>query len=112
MTKHDLSVEVARRYPQYSRREVEAMVNAIFDSMTAALALGDRIELRGFGVFEVRERQAREGRNPRTGAIVAVTDKRIPFFKVGKELRLRVDRQEKPGARRGTLITKGTGQKG
>jgi integration host factor subunit beta len=91
MTKYDLSVEVAQRYPQYSRREVEAMVNAVFDSMTAALALGERIEVRGFGVFEVRQRPAREGRNPRTGVIVAVAAKRTPFFKVGKELRARVD---------------------
>ena len=91
MTKYDLSEEVAQRYPRYSRREVETMVNAVFDSMTAALAQGERIELRGFGVFEVRQRPARQGRNPRTGAIVAVAAKRIPFFKVGKDLRARVD---------------------
>jgi integration host factor subunit beta len=91
VTKYDLSVEVSLRHPQYSRREVETMVNAVFSSMTAALAQGERIELRGFGVFEVRQRPAREGRNPRTGAIVTVAAKRVPFFKVGKELRTRVD---------------------
>jgi integration host factor subunit beta len=91
MTKRDLSLEVARLYPQYAVREVETMVNAVFESLTAALAQGERIELRGFGSFEVRERRAREGRNPRTRAIVAVPAKRVPFFKVAKELRARVD---------------------
>ena len=84
MTKHDLSGEVAKLYPWYSRREVDVMVNAVFASLTAALARGERIELRGFGSFEVRQRPAREGHNPRTGAIVAVAAKRMPFFKVGK----------------------------
>jgi integration host factor subunit beta len=112
MTKHDLRVEVARLYPQYSRREVDVMVNAVFESLTAALAQGERIELRGFGSFEVRERRARQGRNPRTQAIMTVAAKRVPFFKAGKELRLRVDKQQKAGARRRTLTERGAGQKG
>lgn len=99
MTKHDLSEEMAKLYPQYARRELEVMVNVVFESLTAALARGERIELRGFGSFEVRERHAREGRNPRTGALVAVAAKRLPFFKVSKELRLRVDKQEEAGVR-------------
>jgi integration host factor beta subunit len=91
MTKHDLIEEVAKRYSRYSRRDAEVIVNSVFDSMADALHHGERIEIRGFGSFVVKQRQAREGRNPKTGRIVAVPAKRIPFFKVGKELKLRVD---------------------
>jgi integration host factor beta subunit len=96
VTKRDLIEEVAQQYPRFSRREAEVMVNAVFDSMTDALAKGERIEIRGFGSFMVKQRTAREGRNPRTGAIVSVAAKRVPLFKVGKELRLRVDGQPIP----------------
>jgi integration host factor subunit beta len=96
VTKRDLIEEVAQQYPRFSRREAEVMVNAVFDSMTDALAKGERIEIRGFGSFMVKQRAAREGRNPRTGAIVSVAAKRVPLFKVGKELRLRVDGQPVP----------------
>jgi integration host factor subunit beta len=96
VTKRDLIEEVAQQYPRFSRREAEVMVNAVFDSMTDALAKGERIEIRGFGSFMVKQRSAREGRNPRTGAIVSVAAKRVPLFKVGKELRLRVDGQPVP----------------
>jgi integration host factor subunit beta len=91
MTKRDLIEEVVKRYPQFSRRDAEVMVNAVFDSLTEALCRGDRIEIRSFGSFVVKERQAREGRNPKTGTVVSVDAKRVPFFKVGKELRLRVN---------------------
>jgi len=91
MTKHDLIEEVARLYPRYSRRDAEVIVNSVFDSMADALHQGERIEIRGFGSFVVKQRQAREGRNPKTGRIVSVPAKRVPFFKVGKELKLRVD---------------------
>ena len=93
MTKRDLIEEVAERYPRFSRREAEVMVNAVFDSMTDALVKGERIEIRGFGSFIIKYRPAREGRNPRTGTVVSVAAKRVPLFKVGKELRLRVDSQ-------------------
>ena len=93
MTKRDLIEEVAQNYPRFSRRDAEVMVNAVFDSMTEALAKAERIEIRGFGSFIVKDRPAREGRNPRTGAVVAVAAKKVPLFKVGKELRLRVDGQ-------------------
>ncbi len=92
MTKRDLIDEIVRLYPNYSRRDAEVIVNSVFESMTEALCAGNRIEIRGFGSFVVKERKAREGRNPKTGEIVAVAAKRVPFFKVGKELRLRVDR--------------------
>lgn len=91
MTKRDLIDEIVRLYPVYSRRDAEVIVNSVFESMTEALCRGDRIEIRGFGSFVVKERQAREGRNPKTGEIVAVASKRVPFFKVGKELKNRVD---------------------
>ena len=94
MTKRDLIEEVVRLYPRYSRRDAEVMVNAVFDSVTEALRRGNRVEIRGFGSFVVRQRRARDGRNPKTGDTVAVGAKRVPFFKVGKEQRLRVDGEE------------------
>ncbi|RMF24862.1 MAG: integration host factor subunit beta [Deltaproteobacteria bacterium] len=97
MTKRDLIDEIVRLYPSYARRDAEIIVNAVFDSMTEALCNGERIEIRGFGSFVVKHRRAREGRNPKTGEIVAVAAKRVPFFKVGKELRERVDRGARVG---------------
>ncbi len=91
MTKRDLIDEVNKRFPHLSRRDSEVIINSIFDSMTGAMSNGERIEIRGFGSFVVKHRRAREGRNPKSGAIVSVAAKRVPFFKVGKELRLRVD---------------------
>ena len=93
MTRRDLIEEVVRLYPRFSRHDAEVMVKAVFESMTDALTKGERIEIRGFGSFVVKHRQAREGRNPKTGRVVPVAAKRIPFFKVGKELKLRVDGQ-------------------
>lgn len=72
---------------------IETILNAVLEGVTAALVQGDRIELRGFGSFAVRERQARTGRNPRTGVAVAVAAKRVPLFNAAKELRQRVDGQ-------------------
>jgi len=92
MTKRDLIDEIVRLHPTYSRRDAEVIVNSVFESMTEALCEGDRIEIRGFGSFVVKNRKAREGRNPKTGEIVAVAAKRVPFFKVGKELKARVDK--------------------
>jgi integration host factor subunit beta len=91
MTKRDLIDEIVRLYPVYSRRDAEVIVNSVFESMTEALCQGDRIEIRGFGSFVVKNRLAREGRNPKTGELVAVASKAVPFFKVGKELKQRVD---------------------
>ncbi len=93
VTKRELIEEVAERYPRFSRREAEVMVNAVFDSMRQALTQGERIEIRGFGSFIIKYRPAREGRNPRNGTVVSVAAKRVLLFKVGKELRLRVDNQ-------------------
>jgi integration host factor subunit beta len=98
MTKRDLIDEIVKLYPSYSRRDAEVIVNAVFESMTEALCSGERIEIRGFGSFVVKQRRAREGRNPKTGEIVAVAAKRVPFFKVGKELKQRVDGEACDGA--------------
>jgi integration host factor subunit beta len=93
MTKAELIAQVVRRSPNCPEEAVETIVNAVLESITTALAKGERIELRGFGSFAVRERPARAGRNPRTGATVAVAAKRVPVFKAAKELRQRVDDQ-------------------
>jgi len=98
MTKRDLIDEIVRMFPSYSGRDAEVIVNAVFEAMTEALCAGERIEIRGFGSFVVKQRRAREGRNPKTGDIVAVAAKRVPFFKVGKELKQRVDKEESSSA--------------
>ncbi|MBI3770292.1 MAG: integration host factor subunit beta [Deltaproteobacteria bacterium] len=90
MTKWDLIAEVVKRYPRLFHSAAEVVVNGVFDSMTDALARGGRIEIRGFGSFVVKHRQARKGHNPKTGALVQVAAKCVPFFKAGKELKLRV----------------------
>lgn len=102
MTKRDLIDEIVRLYPVYSRRDAEVIVNSVFESMTQALCQGDRIEIRGFGSFVVKKRQAREGRNPKTGELVAVASKVVPFFKVGKELKQRVDAGYEASVKAGT----------
>lgn len=91
MNKSDLINIVTERLENLSHREVEIIVNQIFDSMTSTLAKGDRIEIRGFGSFEVRTRKPRMGRNPKTGITVNVGERKVPFFKVGKELREKVN---------------------
>ncbi len=96
MTRRDLIEELVRIYPRFSRRDAEVIVKAVFQSMAEALTRGERIEIRGFGSFVVKQRQAREGRNPKTGRVVSVAAKRVPFFKVGKELKIRVDGGEPP----------------
>ena len=87
---------VERRTPHISKKDTEVVVNTIFDSMIEALKQGDRIEIRGFGSFQVKIREAREGRNPKTGEPVHISAKRTPFFKVGKELKEMVDRSPSP----------------
>lgn len=91
MTKSDLVSKVAARMSHVSKKDTEMIVNSVFASMAEALKRGDRIEIRGFGSFQVKLREAREGRNPKTGQIVSIPSKRSPFFKVGKELKERVN---------------------
>ncbi|MBI4031922.1 MAG: integration host factor subunit beta [Proteobacteria bacterium] len=87
MTKSELVQRLAERNPHLYMRDVEKIVDTIFEEISRALANGDRVELRGFGAFSVKERGARTGRNPRTGESVFVEAKRLPFFKTGKALR-------------------------
>ena len=91
MIKSELVQVIAERNPHLYQRDVENIVGAILEEITAALSRGDRVELRGFGAFSVRNRPARTGRNPRTGETVAVEEKWVPFFKTGKELRERLN---------------------
>ena len=91
MTKSELVQKLAEANPHLYQRDVEVIVNAIFDEIAAALARGDRVELRGFGAFSVKRRDARVGRNPRTGDSVSVSEKHIPFFETGKQLRDRLN---------------------
>jgi integration host factor subunit beta len=92
LTKSELIADLAASNPHLRVADVELIVTTIFDHITAALAHGARVELRGFGTFTVRQRDARDGRNPRTGEPVAVDEKTVPFFKAGKELRFRLNR--------------------
>ena len=92
MTRSELIAGLAEDNPHLTISDVERIVAAFFDEMTAALARNERVELRGFGAFTVKHRNARAGRNPRTGAAVEVEQKCVPFFKAGKELRERINR--------------------
>jgi integration host factor subunit beta len=91
VTKSELILRLAALNPHLYQRDVERIVSTIFDEITAALAAGHRVELRGFGAFSVKRRDARIGRNPRTGTAVAVAEKYVPFFKTGKQLRDRLN---------------------
>ena len=91
MIKSELVQRMAARNPHLYQRDVEKIVDAILDEIIAALANGDRVELRGFGAFSTKKREARTGRNPRTGDQVPVLEKAVPFFKTGKEMRARLN---------------------
>lgn len=92
MIKSELVQMIADKNPHLYHRDVENIVNAILDEITGALATGNRVELRGFGAFSVKNRPARTARNPKTGDQVSVDEKWVPFFKTGKELRERLNR--------------------
>ena len=99
MLKSELIAKLAAEYSHLRQEDLEKVVNVILDEIAAALSRGDRVELRGFGAFSVRQRDSRKGRNPRTGEPVEVPAKAVPFFKAGKELRARVNGGEDPEAR-------------
>ncbi len=94
MIKSELIEKLASGNPHLMHRDVEKIVNVVFEEITSALARGDRVELRGFGAFSVKHRPARVGRNPRTGDQVEVPEKYVPYFKTGKELRIRLNPPE------------------
>ena len=91
MIRSELIAKIAEENPHLFQRDVEKIVNTIFDEIIEAMARGDRVELRGFGAFSVKKRDARTGRNPRTGDSVDVDEKHVPFFKTGKLLRDRLN---------------------
>ncbi len=99
MIKSELIVRLAEANPHLYQRDIERIVNTIFETITDALARGDRVELRGFGAFSVKHRDARTGRNPRTGETVDVDAKAVPYFKTGKELRMRINGGVEPNAK-------------
>ena len=91
MIRSELIDKIAEENPHLYQRDVERIVNTVFDRIIDAMAHGDRVELRGFGAFSVKKRDARMGRNPRTGEAVQVEEKHVPFFKTGKLLRDRLN---------------------
>ena len=95
--KSELIQKVAAANPHLFHRDIERIVNVIFDEIVSALARGDRVELRGFGAFTVKHRAPRIGRNPRTGETVPVDEKYVPFFKTGKDLRERLNAPQNDG---------------
>ena len=94
MTKSELIQKLADQSPHLFLRDIERIVDTIFDRITDALVNDDRVELRGFGAFSLKHREARTGRNPRTGETVNVDAKRLPFFKTGKALRDRLNDED------------------
>ena len=91
MIRSELLASLAKENPGLRAEEVERVVDVFFDEISQGLAAGGRVELRGFGAFSTREREARKGRNPRTGDSVEVPGKRVPYFKPGKEMRQRLN---------------------
>ena len=103
MIKSELIERISSQNPHLFERDIEKVVNAIFDEMVEALRRGDRVELRGFGAFSVKLREPRQGRNPKTGAAVSVGKKAMPYFKTGKEMRARLNRETVPSDNPETL---------
>ena len=97
MTRSELIAELAQSNPHLTIADIERIVTAVFDEMTMTLAEGGRVELRGFGAFSVKRRRARTGRNPRTGESVDVSEKAVPFFRTGRELRKMINAKEPKG---------------
>ncbi len=97
MTRSELIAELAQSNPHLTIADIERIVTAVFDEMTMTLAEGGRVELRGFGAFSVKRRRARTGRNPRTGESVDVSEKAVPFFRTGRELRKMINAEEPKG---------------
>lgn len=91
MTKSELIDKLMEKRGVLTRKDSEAVVSLVFDSMSEALTNGDKVEIRGFGSFTIRDREPREARNPKSGEIVKIPSKKTPFFKTGKDLRERVN---------------------
>ena len=94
MTKSELVQKIVESNSVLTRKESELVVNLVFDAMSAALKKGEKVEIRGFGSFTIRERGPREARNPKSGEVVRIPAKRTPFFKTGKEMRERLNKPD------------------
>jgi integration host factor subunit beta len=111
MIKSELVIKLTEQNPHLYQRDIEQVVNAILDTIGDALAQGGRVELRGFGTFTVKKREARAGRNPRTGEAVSISEKVVPVFKTGKEMRHRLNpaSQKRANKKSGAGATRVTG---
>lgn len=92
MTKSELIEMVSSRVGNFSKRDIELIVDTVFDSMCASLSKGDKVEIRGFGSFKIKERDGRQGRNPKSGENIFIDSKKVPFFKAGKEIKERINK--------------------
>ncbi|MFQ5441969.1 MAG: integration host factor subunit beta [Thermodesulfobacteriota bacterium] len=94
MTKSELIEMVSGRVDNFSKKDVELIVDTLFDSMSGSLSRGEKVEIRGFGSFKIKHRDGRQGRNPKSGENIYIESKRVPFFKAGKEIRERINKKE------------------
>lgn len=92
MTKSELIEAVASKITAFSRKDIEVIVDTVFQSMTDSLSGGDKVEIRGFGSFKIKKREGRQGRNPKSGENIFIDSKKVPFFKAGKEIRERINK--------------------
>ncbi len=92
MTKSELIERVSAEVKTFSKKDVEIIVDSLFDSMSESLSRGEKVEIRGFGSFKIKEREGRQGRNPKSGENIYIEAKRVPFFKAGKEIRERINK--------------------
>ena len=91
MTKSELVEAVSSKVTSFSRKDIEVIIDTLFESMTDSLAKGGKVEIRGFGSFKIKERSGRQGRNPKSGENIFIDSKKIPFFKAGKEIKERIN---------------------
>ena len=87
MTKSELIENIVAKHPNISKKNIEFIINSVFNSIKDSLQKGEKVEIRGFGSFKIREKTSKVGRNPKTGTKVTVTDKKVPYFKPGKEIK-------------------------
>ena len=92
MNKSDLILKILESEPTLFKKNATKIVNVFFDTISSAIAKGERVELRGFGVFDVKKREARIARNPKNGDVVAVPAKKVPFFRMGKDMKDRINK--------------------
>ncbi|MBI1911505.1 MAG: integration host factor subunit beta [Deltaproteobacteria bacterium] len=92
MTKSELIEIVSSKVNNFSRKDIEIIVDTLFESMSSSLSQGDKVEIRGFGSFKIKDRDGRQGRNPKSGENIFIESKKVPFFKAGKEIRERINK--------------------